>query len=269
VGEGQSGLLLQHGLARVESDHPGLDLARVLLHLDARQAAGVLVLRLAQLVGHQRERGVAAQRIAQLGVQMVALRRAVVAVAAGLEVRKLAEAVHPAVLAAELQRGAARAIAADEARLDDDHAAGRVAIQRGERTAQHLDPFGRAEPEGGRLSLPVGHGRRNAVGDQANAAHPERRARAEAARGDLQVLRVVLAVLHHDPGDAAEALRQVDLGAAFAQLVAVDTVHRGRDLEAGLRHARRRHHDGVGFLTQSERGNERDHAQQWNLVHGP
>src|SRR5258707_810604 len=81
----------------------------------------------------------------------------------------------------------------------------RGSVERGKRPAQHLDAARRAEPEIGRLPLPVGHARGNTVGVHPDAAHPEGRARAEAARLDLQVLRIVLPVLHRDARDAPQA----------------------------------------------------------------
>ena len=97
-------------------------------------------------------------------------------------------------------------------------------------------------------ALAVGHGRRNAVGNQANAAHAERRARAKASRRDLQVLRVVLAVLDDNARDAPEALGEIDLRPAFADLVGVEAVDRCGNIQARLRHARRRDHDRVLLL---------------------
>src|SRR6266850_7940177 len=128
------------------------------------------------------------------------------------------EAVHRAPLSTELERAAPRAVTAEQEiglgdrlrrpvhRLQGDDAARGIAVERRERPAQHLDALRRAERERGRLALPVGHGRRDAVGDEPDAAHAEGRARAEAARLDLQVLRVVLPVLHGDARHAPEAL---------------------------------------------------------------
>ena len=81
------------------------------------------------------------------------------------------------------------------AREQLDHAAGVIAVQGGEGPAQHFDALGHVEVEGRGLALAVRHGRRDAVRHQAHAAHAEGRARAEAARRNLQVLRVVLAVV--------------------------------------------------------------------------
>ena len=80
------------------------------------------------------------------------------------------------------------------------------------------------------LALAVGPAGRNAVGIQPHATHAEAGARAEAARADLQVLRVVGAVVHHQPGHPGQHLAEVDLRAALAKQFAVD------------------HADGVGRL---------------------
>src|SRR5258705_136236 len=82
------------------------------------------------------------------------------------------------------------------------------------------------------VALAVGHRGRDAVGDEAHAAHAEGRARAEAARGDLQVLGVVLAVLHHEAGHAPQTLGEIHLRPALAQLIRVDPIDRCRDLQA-------------------------------------
>jgi hypothetical protein len=92
-----------------------------------------------------------------------------------------------------------------------DDAARGIAIQRRERAAQHLDAVGAGEVEVADLALTVGHRRRDAVGVQAQAAH------AEAARADLQVLGVVVAVGDDQARHARHRLRQVDHRAAVTQ----------------------------------------------------
>ncbi len=47
------------------------------------------------------------------------------------------------------------------------------------------------------MPLAIGHGRGDAVGIELDAADADDGARAEAADGQLLVLRLVLAVLHH------------------------------------------------------------------------
>jgi hypothetical protein len=77
------------------------------------------------------------------------------------------------------------------------------------------------------LPLPVGGRGRNAIDEQAHAAHPERGARTIAAHGNLQVLRVVLAVQRHEAGHAPQAFGEVDLQRVGADFVAFDHVQRG------------------------------------------
>ena len=93
------------------------------------------------------------------------------------------------------------------------HAAGGVAVELGQRPAQHLDAAGRREGDARGLGLAIGHGGRDAVDDHAHAADAEGRAGAEAADRELQVLRVVLPVEDADARHAAQRLREVDLGA--------------------------------------------------------
>src|SRR6187399_334183 len=63
------------------------------------------------------------------------------------------------------------------------------------------------------LPLAIGHGGGNAVGVDPQAAHAEGGAGAEATDRQLRVLRVVLAVEGRDPGNAGQALGDIDLGA--------------------------------------------------------
>jgi len=116
-----------------------------------------------------------------------------------------------------------------------DHAARGVAVQRRERPAQHLDPLGPGEVEMRDLALAIGHGGGDAVRVQAQAAHAETGTGAEAAGADLQVLRVVVAVGHHQPRHAGQGLGQIDHRSAVAQRLGAD---RG---------------DGIGHLGQLAR----------------
>ena len=77
-----------------------------------------------------------------------------------------------------------------------DHAARRVAVERRERTAQHLDAFDRIEQEMRHLALPVGHRGRNAVAVDAQSAHAEARAAALPSNRNLQILGLILAIPH-------------------------------------------------------------------------
>jgi hypothetical protein len=115
-----------------------------------------------------------------------------------------------------------------------DDAAGVVAVQGGERTAQDFDALGHVQVEGGGLALAVRHGRRDTVSNQTYTAHTEGRAGAEAARGDLQVLRIVLAVLDHDARHGDQGLRQVHPRLASLDALGIDDAHGRRQVETLL-----------------------------------
>ena len=115
-----------------------------------------------------------------------------------------------------------------------DHAARMVAIDGRKRSAQHFDALGRIEVEGSGLALAIGHAGRNAIADQFDTAHAEGRAGAEAARRDLQVLRVVLAVLHNQARHGSQRFRRIDADLTILDAGAVDHVDRGRHFLAGV-----------------------------------
>jgi hypothetical protein len=154
-------------------------------------------------------------------------------------------AERPGVVAAAAARE--RELGRLAARLGEhgDHAARRVAVERRERAAQHLDALGREQREAAGLPLPVGHRLRDVVLVEPDPAHAERRARAEAARADLDVLRVVLAVVRDDARDAHERLGQVDHRLLLLDLAAPDRIDRRRHVEAALAAPRRRDHERV------------------------
>ena len=60
---------------------------------------------------------------------------------------------------------------------------------------------------------------------------PKCRSGAETARRDLQVLRVILAVLHDDARNGVQRLREVHLRAVFTDRACVDGVDRHRQIE--------------------------------------
>jgi hypothetical protein len=84
-----------------------------------------------------------------------------------------------------------------------------IAVQRGERPAQHFNAAERRPRHVRQLSLPVRHRRRDAVDVDAQPAHAEGRAGADPAHGQLQVLRQVLAIARVDAGDAPQQLRHL------------------------------------------------------------
>src|SRR5690606_22560832 len=77
--------------------------------------------------------------------------------------------------------------------VERDHAAGGIAEQCREWPTQDIDACRGTEFEGPGLPLAIGHRQRDAVLDQAHAANPEGSASAEAARGNLEVLGIVVA----------------------------------------------------------------------------
>ena len=124
-----------------------------------------------------------------------------------------------------------------------DHPARTAAVEHGKRPPQHLHARRAGQVEVRHLSLPVGHGGGDAVGVQADAAHAEAGAGAEAARADLQVLRVIAAVGDDQPGHPCQALRQVDHRPGLAQRLAVDAGDRKRRLQRALGTQRARDDD--------------------------
>ena len=93
---------------------------------------------------------------------------------------------------------------------DLHHAAGGIAIQRRERATHDLHGLAAQEVEVRKLPLAIGHGCRDAVGIQPQAAHAEGGARAEAANGELRILRVVLPVQRNDARNPHQRFRHVD-----------------------------------------------------------
>ena len=264
-------LVLREGLARVELQRRRVDALRIARELHPRQAERVLRERQVDAVGDQGQRGAAGERERELRVRQVATCGAVVARAVGLEVAGADDVVDAGRGPARLEPHPQRRIGPDRERRDDARrsaaalgeglhdTARRVAVQRGERPAQYLDAIDRAEVDVRQLALPVRLRRRNAVDVQPHAADAEARPRTEAADRQLQVLRVVLAVLQREPRHPAEALGQVDLQAAGADVGAVDPVDRSGHIERIGRDARGGHDDGIAALDL--RAGLRGHAE--------
>jgi hypothetical protein len=220
----QATLRLRQRLARVELRGRRIDAARVGLQLGAGQAQRILRRRQFDAVADEGELGCVVQPQAQLQVLDVAPRRAVRAPAVGLEVRDAGQVVQRALRPGQLRVVALLPVAAAARAHGEpgrtgpvlgehlDHPARGIAVQRRERAAQHLDRGGGAEVDVGDLALPVGHRRGDAVHVQPHAADAEGRARAEAAHGDLHVLRVVLPVAREQARHAAQGFGQIDAG---------------------------------------------------------
>ena len=86
-------------------------------------------------------------------------------------------------------------------------------MQGRERPAQHFHALAAHQAEVRQLALAIRHGRRDAVGVQAQAAHAEGGARAEAADRELGVLGEVAAVAGQQAGDSAQHFGHVSIGA--------------------------------------------------------
>jgi hypothetical protein len=252
----QPELLVAYRLARVEQQCGGRGLARIRVHLRLGESERVLRLRRIEPVRHEHEAIARAGRILQPRIEGLARGRAVLAPAAGAEVRVVEHVVECSLRAAPVEGFALAVVAArnqPEAparrvgavggeHLDD--AAGGVAVERGEGPAQHLDACGGCEVEVRHLSLSVGHGRRDAVEEQADAADAESGARAEAADRHLQVLRVVLPLAREQAGHLLQFFRQVHAESRSCQRFAPDHRHRRRHFARGFWHARCSHLHG-------------------------
>jgi len=217
-------------------------LGAVFLHLRPGQAQRILRIGLKAVADQSQGAGVP-QVKGEPGIGRVAVGRAVVAVTVGHEAlhrhvvaRRPGAATHtrpggPAVVAGVGGLHGQFRVLRWRGAPQLDHPAGGVAVQRRERPAQHFHPRPAEQVEVRELALAVGHGRRDAIGIQPDAAHPEGRARTGAADGDLRVLGVVLAVARKQAGHTAQLIGQVDLVVAtFAQVHGGD---RGRDIEGG------------------------------------
>ena len=122
------------------------------------------------------------------------------------------------------------------------------------------------EAEAPGLPLPVRHRLRDVVLVQPHAAHAECRARAIAARTELQILRVIVAVGREHARHAHQRFGQADRGLSVAYRGAVDDVGRRRDVEQAIHASRRGNDDGVerhlrlagrGLRKQRTRANQR------------
>ncbi|MCY1408896.1 hypothetical protein D9M71_242280 [compost metagenome] len=242
----QAELLVVDALARVEQPGVGRDRTRVGVEACPGLPQRVLGAVLLQGAGDQRQTALVVGPEVELGEGLVAARGAVVAVAVGVQARGVQHEARVAGVVAALgvDMVALQLVAAEQAFRADarralavagehlDHPAGVAAVERRGRTAQHLEALGDVEVEGRRLALAIRRAGRDAIHQQLDAAHAEGRARAEASGGNLQVLGVVLAVLHHQPGHAGQGFRGVDAQLTLGDLPAVDAVHRGRLVEA-------------------------------------
>ena len=247
-------------LAGIEFDGTKPRLGGVGIELLLRETERVLGVGLIQCIADDGERRGLVRPVAKPEVRGVALSRAVIAESVGVEARKVAGEIGRAGRTREVQSSTPGAVlivrpACLELRLlrverrkQVDHATRGVAVKSGERTAQDLDAVGPVEIEESRLALPIGHGERYVVLEQAHAAYAEGGTRAEAARGDLQVLGIVVAILHDDAGDTADPFGEVHVWPVRAQRVSAHGVYRRRNVVHGLFDARRRDDQGLAGL---------------------
>ena len=129
-----------------------------------------------------------------------------------------------------------------------DHAPRRIAVERREWAAQHFHALSRRQRETRYLPGTIGRARRNAIDQHFDATYAKAGARAISTRRNLQILRVVAAVLHVDTGNASECFGKIDLQLTGAQRVAIDDVDRRRNVEWVGGGASRGDNDGFDFL---------------------
>ncbi len=207
----QSGLGLLDGFAGVVLVGTR-SLVRILFPLLLRQAARIVRFDI-NAVKDQAQLANVVDAHAKFGIGQVLTRTAVVAIAAGnkagrgdgvVHVTCLStvsgctggfQAVAPATVAAVVAAGFDSRGLLTGFGSDVNHAAGGVTIQGREGAAQHFDALDAVEIDIGGLSLAVRHGRRDAIDVHADAAHAVGRAGAKATHRELQILRIVLAIL--------------------------------------------------------------------------
>jgi hypothetical protein len=229
---GHAGLGLTHGLAGVEGQRRRCGLARVGIELRLGQPQRVLCVQV--LVAELPDDLVMLAAPAQAQVGQQPLGAALRPQAIGVEVGDAAAHLET-VAQWRLQRQPllAQAVAApvhphfrcargDRRRIQGHDAARAVAVQRRERPAQHLDALGTGQVEMRDLTLPIGHRGGNAIRIEPQPAHAEGGPGPEAARAELQVLRIVLPLVGHQPGHAHQRLGQVHHRTGFAQRLLVD-----------------------------------------------
>lgn len=216
----QPALLLPNRFAGVEGDGVGHGLTRVFDDLVPPKAERIEGARHVDRIGDQRELTAAAEVPVQSQVAAVTPSPAVVPVAIGGKARQRQVVAHRARLSQPQHAGAPEAFTAAAPggapacrafalpAVKCDHAAGGVAVQRRERAAQHLDAFGCVQIEMRHLAGTIRHRGRDAIGIKPQPANAEAGARAETPDRNLFVLRVVLAVAHVDPGNAAQHIGQ-------------------------------------------------------------
>ncbi|MNN30764.1 hypothetical protein D3C81_1444230 [compost metagenome] len=179
----------------------------------------------------------------QLGGERLTPRRTVVAPAVGAEVVGRHVVVHRR-LALELHAGADTVVAAVAGAQPPrvpvlavnapqlQHAPGGIAVQRRKRPAQHVHPLGAQQVEVRQLALTIGHGRRDAIHQQPNAAHAKGGTRAKATDRQLRVLCKILPLTRQQ---ARHAAQRFGYQRPPAIAVGIHRGGRGRQVEIGHR----------------------------------
>src|SRR3569832_1918378 len=239
--------------AAVVGDGVGPGLRAVLRELPSVEPERVFGTRI-EIIGEHAQRRVAIECVTQFCMGERAFGGAVFAKAVGLDARAAHDVIRGAGPPADFEtetRGRVAAIHGLRGERgacgsvlggDVDHAARGIAVQRGITAAYHLDLPRRTQVEVRALSLAVGHGRGYAVDIKPYAAQAEGRARAEAANGDLQILRVILAVIRDHAWYAHQGLGEIHEGLSGMDAVCVEGGLGERRIE--LRRGWRGDHDG-------------------------
>lgn len=255
---GRAELQVVDGLARIETPRGRIGPFGIVRERGSGEPQRILRQRLVQAVEHHAQAIAFTQLPLAQGVGVMPARRALRTQAIGCEtagLRAPAEA-QLAAAAVDLQVRAARTVVArPDVEIDgirdrrlarsEDHAAGRTAMAQGQRPAQHFDAIQRRQREARRLALPVRAAGRNAVDDESDTPDAEGRPRTEAARLDLQVLRVVVAIQRGEARHPLQRLGQVHLALALAQGQGIDARDRAR--RRRLRARASDHFDAVEF----------------------
>src|SRR5690606_2369536 len=127
--------------------------------------------------------------------------------------------------------------------IDADHATGGRTIQGCRGAAYDLDALYGAEVDVIGAALAAGQGHRDAVRVHLEAANAEAGTGAEAADGHAQVLREVVAVLHHQTRHAGQGLVEAKFLAAQLDVIDADEADGERQLAQLVLAARARDDD--------------------------
>ena len=199
-----------------------------------------------QIIRHQRQRSISAQLEPDLGIIVLPVGVAMVAIAVGFQNAGIEHEINVVLLTAQLQavfalsertsRKIWRGLGARLAALGKhaDHATSRVAIERRKRAAHYLDTISGDKVNVRHLTLPVGHRAGNAVDKQLDVARPKGRIGTEAARGDQHILGVILTVQGKDAGDTRQRFRQILFSLPVMDILRIQNIDRCRGIQYAL-----------------------------------